>query len=119
MQGPGGAIANTLPHRYLTDTTHVIPACYELDRNLRSNFHHAPRGDLEEVGGVARRLGQGDEQVILPERHARLRGRLERAPRQEEGRRHDVELPTVLARNGERPGHVRGVHESEAQIDTG
>src|SRR5262249_18738436 len=51
---------------------------YASNRNLGSNFDHAPGGDLEEVGGVARRLGKPDEQPILPARHAGMGSRLER-----------------------------------------
>src|SRR5262245_37131784 len=72
------------------------------DRHLRAYFHHPPGGNLEIVGGIIRDAREHDEQVILPARHAGMGGRLERAPGQEKRRRHDVELPAVLAGNGER-----------------
>ena len=48
-------------------------------------------------------------------RHAGMRRRLERAPRQEERRRHDVERPAVLARDGQRLRHVGRFHVAEPQ----
>src|SRR5262245_16298942 len=53
-------------------------------RDLGADLDHPSGRDLIEVGGVARRLRQADEQVILPARHAGTRRRLERATRQEE-----------------------------------
>jgi len=55
-----------------------------------------PVGNLKIVGGVVRRPAQRDEQVILPLRHPGLRGRLQRAPRDKERRRHDIELQPSL-----------------------
>src|SRR5262249_47760282 len=74
------------------------------DRHLRAHFHHPPGGDLEIVGRVVGDAREHDEQAILPARHAGMDGRLERAPRQEERGRHDVELPAVLTRDCERSG---------------
>src|SRR5437764_1496840 len=62
------------------------------DRDLGPNLDHASGRDLVEIGGVARRFCQADEQVILPARHAGMRGWLERAARKEERRRHDIEM---------------------------
>jgi len=76
-----------------------------------------PVGNLKIVGGVVRRPAQRDEQVILPLRHPGLRGRLQRAPRDKERRRHDIELPAELARDHQRLGHVRRFHETETQPD--
>src|SRR6185369_1804192 len=72
-----------------------------LDSHLRADFHDPSGRNLEEVGGVAGRTRQVNKQVILPGRHAGGRRRLERAPRQEERRRHDVELPAVFAGDGQ------------------
>src|SRR5262249_15936041 len=77
------------------------------DRHLRAHFHHPSGGNLKIVGGVVGDAREHDEQTILPARHAGMERRLERAPRQEERGRHDVELPAVLAGDRERPGHVR------------
>ncbi len=57
-------------------------------------------------------LRKPDEELVLPLRHARMGGRLDGAPRQEERRRHDVEGPAVLARDRQRLRHVRLVHEA-------
>src|SRR5262245_65518279 len=81
------------------------------DRHLGTDLHHAPGGDLEIVGGIVGAARQRDEQAVLPAWHARLRGRLERAPRQEERGRHDVELRDVLAGNGEWLWAVWRCHE--------
>src|SRR5262245_44050442 len=54
------------------------------NRNLGANLDHTPRRDVEEVGGVARGFRQGDEQSVLPARHAGMGSWLERAARQEE-----------------------------------
>src|SRR5665648_85869 len=62
-----------------------------LNRHLRSHFHHPPGRDLEIVGGVIGDAGEPDEQPVLPARHDGMGSRLERTPRQEERRRHDVE----------------------------
>src|SRR5262249_54867589 len=83
------------------------------DRHLRSHFHYPPGGDLEIVGGVVGNAGKYDEQAILPARHAGTGGWLERAPRQEERGRHDVEGPAKLARDCQRSRHVRAFHETE------
>ena len=48
-----------------------------------------------------------------------MRGRLERAPRQEERRRHDVELPSQLSRDRQRFRHVGRFHKSKPQRDFG
>src|SRR5581483_120521 len=55
-----------------------------LDRHLSTDLDHAPGGDLEIVDRVVRRPAQHDKQAVLPARHARLRRRLQRAPRDEE-----------------------------------
>src|SRR5215470_13938610 len=52
-----------------------------LHRNLRADLDHAAGRNVEEVGGVARRFRQADEQPVLPARHRGMRGRLERAAR--------------------------------------
>src|SRR5262249_51054887 len=71
------------------------------DRDLGAHFHHPSGGNLEIVGGVISDAREHDEQAILPTRHAGMGSRLQRAPRQKERRRHDVELPAMLASDGE------------------
>src|SRR4051794_10716290 len=62
-----------------------------LDRDLRPDLDHAPGRDLEIIGGVVGAAGKLDEQPVLPARHAGFWRRFQRAARQEERRRHDVE----------------------------
>src|SRR6202012_2802617 len=73
-----------------------------LDRDLRPNLDDAARGDLEIVGRIIGGSAQGDEKMVLPARHAGMGRRLQRAARQEERSRHDVELPAELARDRQR-----------------
>src|SRR6202040_3797915 len=61
--------------------------------NLRAHLDHPPARNLKIVGRIVGGAAERDEEVILPAWHSGMRGRLERAPRQEERRRHDVELP--------------------------
>ena len=68
-----------------------------LDGDLRADLDHPFGGNLEIVGGVVGRPAEANEQMVLPQRHAGLCGRLERPSRHEERRRHDVELPALLA----------------------
>src|SRR5205085_7664901 len=68
-----------------------------LHRNLRADLDHAPGRDLEIVGRVVGRAREADEQTVLPARHPGMGRRLERAAREEERRRHDIELPAELA----------------------
>ena len=49
------------------------------DRDLCSHFDHPSRRDLEIVGDIAGGAAEPDEQQVLPARHARMRGRLQRA----------------------------------------
>src|SRR5947199_2344249 len=84
-----------------------------LDRDLGADLNHAFGGNLEIVGGVVGAAREPNKQPVLPARHARFGCELERAPRQEERRRHDVELPAELPGNGERFGHVGLLHEAE------
>src|SRR5713226_7202368 len=96
----------------------VVPkawAVWRSDGDLRADLDHPARGDLEEVGRVVGGARERDEQAVLPARDAGVGLGLERAPRQEERGRHDVEVQAALARNGERLGHVRGLHEAEPQ----
>src|SRR5262249_59262263 len=90
-----------------------------LNRDLRTNLHHAAGGNLEEVSGIACRPRQRNEQVILPRRHARLCRGLERTTRQEKRCRHDVELPSVFTRDRQRLRHVGLFHVAEFQRDPG
>src|SRR5947209_5252262 len=69
------------------------------DGDLVADLDDAAGWNLEEIGGIARRTGKADEQSVLPPRHAGARGGFQRPSRQEERRRHDVELPAVLARD--------------------
>src|SRR6266545_3688409 len=84
-------------------------------RDLRPDLDHAAGRDVEEVGGVARAFREPDEQAILPARHAGARVRLERAARQEERGRHDVEDPALAARDRQRLGNVRRLHVAELE----
>src|ERR1700694_2836624 len=87
--------------------------------NLRAHLDHPPARNLKIVGRIVGGAAERDEKVILPAWHSGMRGRLERAPRQEERRRHDVELPAELSRDRQRFRHVGRFHESEAQRDLG
>ena len=60
-------------------------------------------------------MGEEDVKLVLPWRHARAHVGPDRAPRQEERRRHDVELPALLARDGKGLRHVGPLHEAEMQ----
>src|SRR5690606_37179103 len=62
------------------------------DRHLSPELDHPPRRDAIEVGRVGRILHQEDEQLVLPQRHARLRRGHHRAPAEEEAGGHDVYL---------------------------
>src|SRR5262249_15321763 len=87
------------------------------NRHLRANFDHSPGRNTEIAGGVIRLACQRNEEPVLPGWHARLWRRPERPARQEERRRHDVEGETPVPRDGERYGHVGGLHETEPQPD--
>src|SRR3954468_6684369 len=87
------------------------------DRDLGADLYHPAGRNLEKVGGVGGALGETDEQPILPARHAGMRRRLQRAPRQEERGRHDVEVPALLPRDGERLRHIGRLHVAEAERD--
>jgi hypothetical protein len=75
------------------ETIKLLPSCDNLggtggvralDRDLRSHFDHPPRRNLEIIRGVVGGAAEADEQQILPARHARMRGGLQRAAGQEE-----------------------------------
>ncbi len=108
--------------RAMTTKWQPFQALKEKDRgSMRSHRHlcadldHAPGGNLEEVGGVAGRFRQADEQPILPAWHARAGRRFERSSREKERRRHDVELPALLARDGKRLRDIGRFHVAELQ----
>src|SRR6478609_10759198 len=88
-----------------------------LDGDLRSHLHHTSGRDLEEVRGVAGGFGETDEELVLPERHARMRCGPDRAAGQEERRRHDVELEALLAQKRETPWNIRRLHVAVAQLN--
>src|SRR5262249_49509713 len=46
---------------------------FNSNRHLGSNLDHPAGRDLEKVGGIAGRLRQADEQMILPGRHPGMR----------------------------------------------
>src|SRR5215217_2191500 len=85
------------------------------NRNLSSYLHHAPCRDLEEVGGITCRLGETNEELVLPERHSPVGRGPDRAPRDEERRRHDVEPEPLLAQEGQPAGDVWCLHVSVGQ----
>ena len=81
------------------------------DGDLGANFNHAAGRNLEIVGGVIGRAAERDEQVVLPERHARLRRRL----RERRDTKKDVDtMSTASPTSGlrERPRHVRRLEEA-------
>src|SRR5512136_2964221 len=86
-----------------------------LDGDLRADLDYAVGRQLEIARGVVGVLSEEDEQLVLPGRHAGARVGPYRAPRQEERRRHDVERPAELTRDGQSPGDVGGLHEAEMQ----
>src|ERR1700733_4241478 len=88
-----------------------------LDCHLSADLYDPAGWDLEVIGSVVCRSAHRDEQMILPPRHPRLRGWLQRPARDKERRRHDVELPAEFAREPERLGNVWTLHEAEAQLD--
>src|SRR5260370_3784065 len=92
---------------------------YTANGSLRTDLDDPGGGDLEVVGGIVGGAAHRNKQVILPLRHARLRGWLQRAPRDEERCRHDIELPAELARDHQRLGDVRRFHETEPQPHRG
>src|SRR3984957_18039664 len=96
-----------------------IADCPGSNGDLGSNFDHAAARNLEVVGRIVGGTAQRYEEMILPARHSGMRGRFERAPGQEEGRRHDVKVPAELARNRQRFRHVRRLHKAEPQRDLG
>src|SRR4029077_19884903 len=71
------------------------------DRDLGADLDDPAGRDLEEVGRVAGALGEADAELVLPEGHAGMGGRADRAPRQEERGRHDVELEALPAQDRE------------------
>src|ERR1700724_3944516 len=85
------------------------------DRHLGAYLDDAPCRNLEIVCGIVCHARKHDEQVILPTRHPRPGRGLERAARQKERCRHDIEGPAELACNGKGAGHVGSFHEPEAQ----
>src|ERR1700722_16071493 len=87
--------------------------------DLRSNLDHATARNLKIVGRIVGSAAQRNEEMILPAWHSGMRRRFERAAGQEEGRRHDVELPAELARNRQPFRHVRRFHKAEPQRDLG
>src|SRR5262245_2326761 len=66
------------------------------------------------VIGVARKQ---DEQPILPGRHPRPRVSADGTPRQEEGGRHDVEAPSLLAGYAQCTRNVGRLHEAKADAN--
>ena len=64
------------------ETVKLLPPCDNLggtfvgitplDRDLRSDFHHPSRRDLEIIRGVVGGAAEADEQQVLPARHARM-----------------------------------------------
>src|ERR1043166_9945906 len=97
----------------------LIGICLSLNRYLSSYLHHPAGRYLEEVGGVARGSRERNEQSVLPPRNAGVGLRAKRPPRQEERRRHDVEVQAALARQRECLGHVGRLHESKPQGHAG
>src|ERR1700680_4228380 len=86
-----------------------------LDGHLRSHLDHPSARNLEIIGRIIGGTAERDEEGILPARHSGMCGRLQRAPREEERRRHDIELPAELSRNRQRLRHVWRFHKSEPQ----
>src|SRR3569623_465598 len=85
--------------------------------DLRSHFDNPPGWNLEIIRRIVGRPAQRDEQPILPQRHSRMRRRLQRSPRDKKRRRHDVELPAKLARDHQSLRNVRRFHETETEAD--
>src|ERR1700738_4082412 len=72
----------------------------DLDGNLRSHLDHPSARNLKIVGRIIGGAAERYEKMILPARHSGMRGRLERAPRQEERRGHDIEFSPQLSGDG-------------------
>ena len=61
-----------------------IPNTPDYTASLGAQFNHAAGRYVEEVRGVRGVPHEEDKQLVLPQRHAGIRRRLERTPRQEE-----------------------------------
>jgi hypothetical protein len=71
--------------------------------HLRADFDHASGRNLEKLAGVIGAASKADEQPILPARHARMFGRLERAARRASRVCTSISCPRFLKATQKRP----------------
>jgi hypothetical protein len=121
MFGRGGrvapAVVRAAPLRPVQRLRRSCPA--DLNGHLSSDLDHAPGRNVEINRRIVGEFGEADEEPVLPPRHPGMDRRPQQSARQEERSRHDVELPTELARQREGAGDVWRFHEAEPQSHPG
>src|SRR5262245_66074532 len=89
----------------------------ELNAHLSADLDHAVSGQMEIAARIIGVASKQDEHPILPWRHPRPRISADGPPRQEEGRRHDVEAPSLLAGYAQCARNVGCLHEAKADAN--
>ena len=85
---PSSRFNSWAPRVFLTLTRRTRKS----DRHLGAEFDDAVRRNREKVGRVRRLPRQRDKKPVLPQRHARIGGGLDRPAAEKERCRHDVEF---------------------------